>query len=222
MLSTVSPRAADPALRVALIDAAARLIAEEGSAALSLRRLAGEVGTSTMAIYTHFGGMDEVRRAVRIEGFARLAAHLDAVEETDDPVADLTLLGWAYYRNALTNPNLYRVMFMDVPNAPRAGIGIETFVHLVLGVERCIQAGRFAPADAVELAVQVWSTEHGIVTLYLGGFLSEEQAFATFAATGGHLLLGFGDDRAALLQSFTTALGRAGDLGSTGLGAALD
>ena len=56
MLSTVSPRTADPALRVTLIETAARLIAEHGTDALTLRRLASEVGASTMAIYTHFGG----------------------------------------------------------------------------------------------------------------------------------------------------------------------
>ena len=210
MLSTVSPKIADPTLRTALIETAARLIAEEGSAGLSLRRLANEVGTSTMAIYTHFGSMDEVRGAVRREGFARLAAHLGGVEETGDTVADLTLLGWAYYRNAVTNPNLYRAMFMEYPVAvSHVGVGIETFVVLVLAVDRCIRAGRFIPADPAELATQVWSMEHGIVALHLGGFLSSEQALATFTATGGHLMRAFGDDPAALGRSLATARRRA-------------
>jgi AcrR family transcriptional regulator len=210
MLSTVSPKTADPALRIALIEAAARLIAEEGSAGLSLRRLASEAGTSTMAIYTHFGSMDEVRRAVRLEGFARLASRLSAVEETGDTVADLTLLGWAYYANAVTNPHLYRAMFMERPIArAHDGIGIETFVQLVSGVDRCIRAGRFDPADPVELATQVWSMEHGIVALHLAGFLSAEQALATFSTTGGHLMKAFGDDAAALGRSFATAQRRA-------------
>jgi AcrR family transcriptional regulator len=210
MMSTVSPKTADPALRSALIETAARLIAEEGSAGLSLRRLANEVSTSTMAIYTHFGSMDEVRGAVRREGFARLATHLSAVEETGDTVADLTLLGLAYYANAVTNPNLYRAMFMEHPAAvSHVGVGIETFVVLVSGVERCIRAGRFTPADPAELATQVWSMEHGIVALHLAGFLSADQALATFTATGGHLMRAFGDDPAALGRSFATARRRA-------------
>src|SRR5437016_4851039 len=56
---------ADNGMRPALIEAAARLIATQGAAGLKLRRVAEEVGTSTMAIYTHFGGMPELRRAVR-------------------------------------------------------------------------------------------------------------------------------------------------------------
>src|SRR5437764_1480840 len=91
------------ALRPALIEAAARLIATEGAAALTLRRVADEVGTSTMAIYTHFGGMSELRRAVRQEGFARLAARAARVRETDDPVADLAVLGREYYEHAMSD-----------------------------------------------------------------------------------------------------------------------
>jgi hypothetical protein len=42
---------ANNGMRPALIDAAARLIATEGGAGLTLRRVAEEVGTSTMAPY---------------------------------------------------------------------------------------------------------------------------------------------------------------------------
>src|SRR5881392_2064946 len=93
---------ADNGMRPALIEAAARLIATEGVAGLKLRRVAEEAGTSTMAIYTHFGGMPELRRAVRREGFARLTASVVAVAHTDDPLADLARICRAYYENAAT------------------------------------------------------------------------------------------------------------------------
>ncbi|MGH8570384.1 MAG: helix-turn-helix domain-containing protein, partial [Gammaproteobacteria bacterium] len=67
----MSPRAADERVRLALIEAAARVLARDGPDALTTRRLASEVGTSTMALYTHFGGMDDLRRAVRLEWFER-------------------------------------------------------------------------------------------------------------------------------------------------------
>src|SRR5947207_6204891 len=100
-------------LRPALIEAAARLIATEGADGLTLRRVAQEVGTSTMAIYTHFGGMPELRRAVRQEGFARLTARAEQLGESEDPVADLAGLGLAYYQLAMSNTHLYRVMYME-------------------------------------------------------------------------------------------------------------
>jgi AcrR family transcriptional regulator len=186
----MSPKVADPALRTALLETAARVIAEEGSPALSLRRLAREVGTSTMAIYTHFGGMDELRVEVRREGFARLGAHLAAVAETDDPVADLAQLGQAYFTNALENPNLYRTMFMEHPvEGADEQVGRETFDVLVEGVRRCMDAGRLRPADPVGLANQLWALTHGVVALHLSGFLTEEEAAQVFAESGLNLIL---------------------------------
>src|SRR5437762_8905926 len=102
-------------LRSALIEAAAQLIATEGAAGLTLRGVADDVGTSTMAIYTHFGGMPELRRAVRREASTRLGERLTAVGQSDDPVADLAKVGLAYYRNGIKDPHLYRVMFMEQP-----------------------------------------------------------------------------------------------------------
>ena len=51
----------DPHLRERTINTAARLLATEGG--ISARRLARELGTS-MVVYTHFGGMDELTRHV--------------------------------------------------------------------------------------------------------------------------------------------------------------
>jgi AcrR family transcriptional regulator len=205
----MSPKTADPALRMALLEAAARLIAEEGSPALSLRRLAAEVGTSTMAIYTHFGGMTELRQAVRREGFARLAAHLAQVGATADPVADLGLLGWRYYLNATANPHLYRSMFMEHVDGSEQDIGMETFQSLVDGVDRCIRAGRFRQADPFDLALQLWSTAHGTVALHLAGLLSADRALETSAATSLNLIIAFGDDAELAIKSMRMTRRRA-------------
>lgn len=199
------PKTADPAVRTALIEHAARITAEEGRDALTLRRVAASVGVSTMAVYTHFGSMEELRRAVRQEGFARLATHLDAVDRTGDPVADLLALGWAYHVNGTVNPNLYRAMFMDGLARGKAedGIGLDTFDRLVEGVRRCIESGRFDAADPVALATQLWATSHGVVSLQLAGLLPAEQAVECLRATCRNLLRAFGDSPAAVGRSLT-------------------
>jgi AcrR family transcriptional regulator len=186
---------ANSSLRPALIEAAACLIATEGADGLTLRRVADEVGTSTMAIYTHFGGMPELRRAVRREGFARLAVHLAQVREGDDPVGDLAMLGRAYYENAMRNPHLYRVMFMEQPlDTNDAAARTETFSVLVSGVQRCIASGRFEPSDAADLATQFWALGHGVVTLQLAQLLSPEQALNCLASATLNLFRAYGDD----------------------------
>jgi AcrR family transcriptional regulator len=209
MLSTMSPRAADPGIRVALLENAARIIATEGLGRLTLRRLAHEVGTSTMAIYTHFGGMTELRREIRREGFARLGARQAAVANTGDPVADLWSLGLAYYGNAIENPNLYQAMFMEGPvDDDDAGAGLETFDQLVTAVRRCIDAGRFDPADPVGLATQLWALVHGLVTLELACLLPRVRALPCLEAGARNLMAAFGDDPRAVGASIARATDR--------------
>jgi AcrR family transcriptional regulator len=204
----VSPKIADPAVRTALLENAARLIATEGTTGLTLRRLAEETGTSTMAVYTHFGGMQSLRDEVRREGFARLRAHLEFVEATNDPVADLARLGREYHDNARENPHLYRAMFMEpapIENAQATDddIGLDTFDLLVAGVRRCMDAARFSPADPVPLALQLWSAAHGVMALVLSGLLEDDLALATLDSTWRNLCLAFGDDPSRLGRSLS-------------------
>lgn len=200
----MSPRAPQPQIRTALIDAAARVLAE-GQSALTTRRLAAEVGTSTMAVYTHFRGMDELRFAVRQEGFDRLAGHLDAVARTEDPVADVAALGGAYVFNALANPHLYRVMFMDHQIGDEEEVGESTFESLVDAVERAIQAGRFERADPYALATQLWAMSHGIVTLHLARLMTLEELIECMTEMGRNLFVAFGDNRTSAERSIRAA-----------------
>ncbi|MGN6475411.1 MAG: TetR/AcrR family transcriptional regulator [Mycobacteriales bacterium] len=164
-----------------LIEAAARLLAEEGPSGLSTRRLAAEVGTSTMAVYTHFGGLPELVRAVVREGFKRLGDHMAAVPETDDPLADLAALGEAYRANALDNPQLYAVMFGSASlggyrlHDDELNEGRYTYDMLVAATQRTIDAGIFKPGDANAIAAQLWSATHGFVMLELAGYLDARQ-----------------------------------------------
>ncbi len=175
----MSPRKSDPKARTALIDIAARLLAEEGPQSLSTRRIAAEAGSSTMAVYTHFGGMSGLVREVVHEGFLRLADYFSRVELTDDPVADMALLGRAYRHNAMANAHLYVVMFgasslagFELTEDDRQ-YGRYTLVNVVETAARCIEAGRFRPGDAGLVAHQMWVATHGLVTLELGEYLIE-------------------------------------------------
>jgi len=190
---------------MALVEHAARLLAEEGGGALTLRRLAREVETSTMAVYTHFGGMDELRREVRQEAFNRLAAHLGSVRPSRDPVFDLGLLGWAYCANAFENPALYRVMFMEPLHGLGPADGRGTFDVLVGFIEAAARAGRFRPDNATGQAQQVWSMTHGVVALRLVDLLSIGDALETLFDGSLNLFIGFGDSAAAARRSMNRA-----------------
>ena len=70
------PKVHDAALRLRLLECAGATLSTRGLAALSLRTLAADVGTSTTAVYALFGGKPGLLAALHAEAFARLGARL--------------------------------------------------------------------------------------------------------------------------------------------------
>lgn len=170
------PKLHDDALRLRLLDRAAQLLSDEGPEALSLRRLAREVGTSTTAVYSLFGGKPALLEAVYAEAFRRFREHLGAVTPTDDPTADLLRLARAYRASALADPHMYAVMFGRrapgfEPKPDAVEQASETFGPLVDAVQRGMEAGTVPKEDPLTLAAACWSTAHGLVSLEIGGYL---------------------------------------------------
>jgi hypothetical protein len=89
---------------------------------------------------------------------------------------------------------------------------------LVAGVQRCIDSGRFAPADAAQLATQFWALGHGVISLQLANLLSAEEALDCSSRALLNLFRAWGDDRDAARRSLASAGRRAG----LGLAAAAD
>lgn len=152
-----------------LLRAANEVLATEGPAALTVRRIATAAGVSTMNVYSRFGGKDGVVEQLYLEGFRRLSQAMLDVPLTDEPISDLRACGVAYRRFALDNPTYYALMFDGVvefaptPGAlQRAG---ETLGLLARRLERAMDAGVLAPGDPLSTAASVWATCHGVVSL---------------------------------------------------------
>ncbi|ASO22327.1 hypothetical protein AHOG_23595 [Actinoalloteichus hoggarensis] len=155
-------------MRTLLIERAAHLLRVREP--VTLRSLVAGTGVSTMAVYTHFGGMDGMWAALRQEGFTRLARRFAAVPASEDPVADLTVLITAYLGNALDHPDLYRVMFDANFELEDLAAADATLEYLVQAVHRSRRAGRFdADTGGLELATQSWAVAHGLVSLVANG-----------------------------------------------------
>ncbi|HYO37704.1 MAG TPA: TetR-like C-terminal domain-containing protein [Geodermatophilus sp.] len=198
------PRRPDPAVRGLLVERAARMLADREP--VTLRALVEGTGASTMAVYTHFGGMPGLWSAVRQEGFTRLAARLDGVARTDDPVRDLAALGVAYARNALDAPELYRAMFdarADLADAPAAD---ATFERLVAAAARARDGGRLAAdTDPLALATRYWAAGHGLVSLVVQGVLPADALAPLATDTAVALLAAAGDDPSRCRRSVSRA-----------------
>jgi len=213
----MSPRLPDPRVRLQLVEAAARILSTEGRRAVTARRVATEVGTSTQAVYTHFGGMDDLLAEIWREGFRRFAVVLDEPAVTDDPVADWMAQGWGYRRFGLRDEHLYRVMFGDGVVAFREGDPADldaaagTFVSLLTRLERNRDAGRWDIPDVFTAGELVWEVVHGHVLVELSGYFQGMGRDPEITYTEGlrRLALSYGDDPTLVEASLRKARRRA-------------
>jgi AcrR family transcriptional regulator len=217
----VTRSATQTELRSRLVEVALRWVEERGVEAVRAREVSAEVGASTQALYTLFGGMPGLIEAAVDEGFVRLAGHVDAVPESDDPVADHLVKGWAYTDWALARPALYRAMFGVTDPSLRRRSPVEATLaaaHLAVGdgrtaldvlvrsVERMIHGGRLRPAEPLPLARQFLSATHGYVLLEIAGaFGGSGDGLATAAELALNLLVGLGDTREEAQRSLLAA-----------------
>jgi len=200
-----------------MVDTAARLLATEGPDAVSARRLARELGTSTMVVYTHFGGMDELTRQVMRRGFVGFGTELARAAVTDDAVADWMTFFWGYRRFALREPHLYAVMFgpglADFRRGDPADLEAarSTFESLLRRIHACVDAGRWRVDDVTTAGEAAWSGVHGHTTLELNGRFAAvgRDPVRSYSEILTRMSIGFGDDAQATLRSLSTARRRA-------------
>ncbi|ODU02618.1 MAG: hypothetical protein ABS81_17100 [Pseudonocardia sp. SCN 72-86] len=163
------PKVHDEALRARLLEQAGETLSTQGLDALSLRKLAADADTSTTAVYSLFGGKPALLAALVDEAFRRLAAHLERVRTTDDPVDDLVALGLAYRDSALADPHLYDVMFGGLAREGDPPFA-SAFAPLRRAADRAAADGRLrAGVEPETVTLAVWATLHGLTAAELRG-----------------------------------------------------
>ncbi len=161
--------AAQAELAVQLVDAALRVLADHGTAELTVRRVAEEAGSSTMGVYSRFGGRPGLLEALYQRTFALLTDALATVPATADALHDLRELAYAYRDFALAGPQRYVFMFnRPLPDfEPTGGLHAEVlqtaFAPLISAVRRAGAEG----LGATRAAYCLWCVMHGLVGLEL-------------------------------------------------------
>ena len=211
-----------------LLEVAVRMLEESGPEVLRARALTAELGASTQALYTLFGGMPGLFEAIVADGFERFAAYVRAVPETEDPVTDFFAKGWAFGEWALTHPQLYRLMFGVTGGGLRRHAGLELTVAgaansspearsamdvMVRSMDRVVASGRIRPVDPVLASGQFLSATHGYLLLAIAGvFTPGGDGLDVAQSMGVNLMVGLGDSPEAARRSMSVleAAGRAG------------
>ncbi len=146
-----------------------------------------------MVLYTRFGSREGLMEQLLVEGFTRFANELGAVAEAD-AFSQLRHLGLAYRRFAKANPTYYPLMWAarsrDAGDkkayAQSSALRLaskRSFGALVHTITRVLAALDRPARDVEPLAVAVWSTVHGFVSLELAGAIPDDVAEAAFEKT---------------------------------------
>jgi len=151
-------------LRAACIEAGVQLVESSGPDAVTVRGVARLAGVSHTAPLHHFRDRHELLRAVAERGFEllleRLAASIDRSETS--PAALLRAYGLAYVDHAVQHPGIFQLMFPASSSAP----GEAAYRRLIELCADAQQVGELAGNDPTRLARLLWSTVHGLATLY--------------------------------------------------------
>ncbi len=169
-------------LKLRISAAAQELFLSEGVNGVSMRRIAGLVGVTPPAIYRHYRDKDELLDEIVSSGLEILDGYLRPALAAPDPYQRLVALADGYLAFALEQPKHFDLAFL-VPAPARAMStelqrhNRETFRFAVEQIGACMAAGRLRPGDPLETAVLLWSTAHGMVTLFKMGRMDggEEQ-----------------------------------------------
>jgi AcrR family transcriptional regulator len=150
------------------IAAARRLLEAEGEAALSMRRIAAELGIRAPSLYKHVEDKSALEIALITEGITELG---QALAGAGPSLADMA---GAYRRYALDHPHLY--VLMTQRPLPRD--------QLPEGLEERAAVPLRAVIPEEDRARALWAAAHGLTILELNGrFPPGADLDAAWAAT---------------------------------------
>jgi AcrR family transcriptional regulator len=179
--------------RAQIMNEARELFLATGLSGFSMRALASRVGVSATALYRHFADKDALLATLLGEAFQTFGSYLGRSLAGKTPFERIQLAGKAYVDFAIEHPRDYELMFLT--NCAELGFdkiqqelnerARPTFEFLVARVDECLAAGVFDPRPTLSIAVYIWSSLHGVVSLWLFGQLgvvSDPQVFKEQAA----------------------------------------
>lgn len=179
------PRTYPDDLRDRLVAAATERLRHHAPEDMSLRQLAASVDTSTNAIYSMFGGKDELIGEVMARAKWVFISRQWEYANQSPSMDALTAMGMHYRAWALENPSLYRLMYSRTFDQHTSfSITDESLDPLRTTLQRCMDAGIILPGNAEALAMSAWASLHGFVTLEMSVWNDEagrERAEDVFA-----------------------------------------
>lgn len=169
-------------LKNALIIAGLEILAESGISDLSLRKVSKRAGVSEAAPYRHYKDKEALLTEIAEQGFLRLSALLEQTENeyANDPRELFYQMGLTYLQFARRNPDSMRIMFrnrneLDAQQVAHLQEASDLVFNCLIDlVEYCQQAHIARDGHPLSLALNYWTSIHGLSILLIDYGLSPE------------------------------------------------
>lgn len=169
-----------------ILDAAVKIIINDGFYKLSMRKIASSIGVSATTIYNYYTNKDELYFYIRIRGFELLFQYLEkAYSKSTSPREKFLGMMHGYVDFGLTYPDYYEIMFLN-RNVPKFLDCVGTPLENVASQEKAVALKPFLftiekfkehlgleDAPAHELTMQLWVELNGLVSLCISRLIRE-------------------------------------------------
>jgi AcrR family transcriptional regulator len=153
--------------RERVVRAAAALADADGIEAVTLARIAAELGVRSPSLYNHVDGLEGVRRGIALLALRELGAALREAATGRAGDDALVAIAEAYRAYARDHPGRYPLtQYLPRPKDPEVDAAATAVVQVVLDG---LRAYDLADEDAIHAARAFRAAVHGFVSLETGG-----------------------------------------------------
>ncbi len=169
---TPSKRRFEKTRRV-ILDAARKILIDDGQGGLSIRRLAEQVDYSPAAIYKYFASKEEIIAALRQEAWQLMASYETDIPSDSSLTEQFVQSGRSYVDFATKYPEYYLLILNSTDSGPDSLEAFEqdpNFAGLLQSVDALVEAGEFQIPGGYapfHLAMLSWFTVHAVALLKL-------------------------------------------------------
>lgn len=157
--------------RVSILEAAYKIVKEEGWQALSMRKIADEIEYTAPIIYEYFSNKEAILAELNKKGYLYLAKEMEeARDKHENPGEQLEAMWMAYWNFAFKKKELYQLMFGVQMNCCllQKTKEAEAPAKLITDAIRQLMNGKPLSEDEVcKRYYTFWSVVHGLVSINL-------------------------------------------------------
>ncbi len=158
--------------RINILDAALKIVKEEGWQALSMRKIADIIEYTAPMIYEYFSNKEAILSELACKGYGILAKRVRQAKEREEvPEKQLEAMWLAYWHFAFEEKELYQLMYgIGTPccEMEKSFVYVDSHVTYLNDVIREIMKEKEPTDDMICLKYYTyWSIIHGLISLNL-------------------------------------------------------